>query len=461
MIVGQLGVIAMDDHEGWPQRDHRVWFGVLSPAWVALLVATLMLAACGGGSEGTPLAQLTQALATPTAEATLAVPPPGIAAVAPELTLFGALAAVHSPPVTVTVDSAASSLSLADGAAIEVPPGAFPVPAELTAVIIDVDLGINLTDQSEVRIYRLSTEEDIALGVPVVLEVPKSADSVSVHQLVGGEWLPVDVPDGPTTRIEIPHFSTVTVAVSDGIFDDQPGDAISRGSADTALDDFFQCVNSVGALRPESRLESDFFFQRVIIEACAHALRDKIDEYPEDNVDVQCVYEATTSDVTQAVDDCPAVANPDEPEPECPEQDMSNLCNWVFFAGMGTVEQYFEGPDETCTVEAELEVRVARDGTANGLLYGNSKNVGNGCETLTSAVAFNGTWEGTWEPLSGSLDLKVVDILERDELPDKLSGSFTAQQVFIALDEINAPGSTWFTTLGGCAETDAGQGTCE
>ena len=142
-------------------------------------------------------------------------PLPAVTGVAPDLDFFGELAALHSRPVTATFDSAADSLSLADGSAIDVPAGAFSAATELSVVIIDLLFENYLVNPPEARIYVLSTEDDIVLGAPLVLEVPKPSDSVNVTELVDGEWLPVDVPAGPTTRVEIDHFSDNTISVSD------------------------------------------------------------------------------------------------------------------------------------------------------------------------------------------------------------------------------------------------------
>ena len=167
---------------------------LMFPAMIAALLAVAI--SCGGGGDDSG-----EASGTPSG--TL----PEVTDVAPDLDFFGDLAAVHSQPVTVTFDSAEGSLSLADGAAIEVPAGAFPVATELSVAVIDLLFENYLVNPPEARIYVLSTEEDIALDVPLVLEVPKPADSVNVTRLVDGEWLPVDVPDGATTRIEIDQRS--------------------------------------------------------------------------------------------------------------------------------------------------------------------------------------------------------------------------------------------------------------
>jgi hypothetical protein len=55
-----------------------------------------------------------------------------IAEVAPELAVFGDLAAIEASPVTTDVDSAGGELNLAEGALVTVPAGAFVEETSLT-----------------------------------------------------------------------------------------------------------------------------------------------------------------------------------------------------------------------------------------------------------------------------------------------------------------------------------------
>ncbi|MCH8815312.1 MAG: hypothetical protein IH957_09500 [Chloroflexi bacterium] len=178
-----------------PDRpEHKALTVVHSPAvWILALAAFVLLftlSACGGGDD--------EAL-------------PSVADVAPELADLGDLATLHSQPVSETFGPDGGELTLADGARVEVPEGAFPEPVELTVAIVDVEVE---DPAGSLRVYHLSTTEDIGpLEPPVVLEVQRPADDVSVAQLLDGEWQVVEVLPGPTTKVEIAHFTTVDVAI--------------------------------------------------------------------------------------------------------------------------------------------------------------------------------------------------------------------------------------------------------
>ena len=99
-------------------------------------------------------------------------------------------------------------VELYEGASIEIPPGAFPEPNQLQVTRVDVAFDQIAPDVSAGEFYVLITQDDVpALGAPVILEVPKSTEHVTVVRYDGGAWLPVEVEAGPTTRIRIDHFS--------------------------------------------------------------------------------------------------------------------------------------------------------------------------------------------------------------------------------------------------------------
>ncbi len=155
------------------------------------VVLTLALTACGGDDSDSDL--------------------PTVAEVAPELAEFGDLATVHSQPVFEAFGPDGGEMDLADGSRVEVPEGAFSESTELTAAIVDVEVEDPV---KELRVYHLSTVEDIGpLGEPVVLEVPGPVDEMVAAELVDGEWQILDLPPGPTARVEIDHFSVRDVAV--------------------------------------------------------------------------------------------------------------------------------------------------------------------------------------------------------------------------------------------------------
>ncbi len=140
---------------------------------------------------------------------------PAVETVAPELADLGALIAVHSEPARQTFDAAGGSLTLADGATIQVPTDSFTTPVEVTVVIADLLFGKYLDNAPQGRIYRLSTVEDVELLRPLVLEIPKSGESVTVSLMVDGVWTEQTIPALETTRIEVTHFSIQNLGVVD------------------------------------------------------------------------------------------------------------------------------------------------------------------------------------------------------------------------------------------------------
>ena len=212
-----------------------VWGGSAGFAAVLIVVVLVVIIASGGGDEdgivsGDPTPGTATATPTPTPAETAAVTPTGdatftptatplltappVVTVAPALDFLGALAAVQSQPIDVTFGSASDSLLLPDGVAIDVPEGAFPAPTALSVVLVDLRFDNYLINAPQTRIYILSTGVDVALGSPVVLVIPVSTDLVTVTEFVGSGWIPLQVPPGITTRIEISHFSERTIAVT-------------------------------------------------------------------------------------------------------------------------------------------------------------------------------------------------------------------------------------------------------
>ena len=282
-----------------------------------LAASLLLLSACGGGSDDgsvastattsaqaeasspaggdsqTPAVTTTTATAggvEPAAAATEAegssgttVALPEVTEVAPHLAFFGDLAAVLDPPVTATFDSSADSFVLADGAVIEVPSGAFAVATELTVVVVDLRLENYLTRAPEARIYVLSTEGELDLGSPLVLDVPKPSESVTVAQFVDGEWLPIAVPAGETTRIQIKHFSGVSIGVYDKLFDDIGQVQLPSAQGDVEATLLSSCIGALLFLKAKDEEN----FNRVA-DVCTRALVNHLTPGGE-QVDVRCV----------------------------------------------------------------------------------------------------------------------------------------------------------------------------
>ncbi len=156
-----------------------------------------------------------RASVAPQAQAQPASNLPAIAQVAPELAGLGTLIAVHSAPVQQTFDGTGGSLTLADGALVQVPSDSFPAPTNVDMVVTDLLFGKYLDDAPQGRIYRLATVEEVTLLRPMVLEIAKPAESVTVLMLEDGVWTEQTIPDLDTTRVEITHFSANHVAVID------------------------------------------------------------------------------------------------------------------------------------------------------------------------------------------------------------------------------------------------------
>jgi hypothetical protein len=191
---------------------------------LALLAVTLLAVGCSSSTGVTEppdgaAATNTTATAVPPTPAPLQAQPvsnlPTIEQVAPELAGLGTLIAVHSEPVQQIFDSAGGSLTLADGALVQVPTDSFPAPTNVNMVVTDLLFGKYLDDAPQGRIYRLATVEEVTLLRPMVLEIAKPADSVTVLMLEDGVWTEQTIPDLDTTRVEITHFSANHVAIID------------------------------------------------------------------------------------------------------------------------------------------------------------------------------------------------------------------------------------------------------
>lgn len=95
----------------------------------ALAVILLFVVACAGLNGCSRPSEVLEEAATSTAPSIAQLT---IAEVAPELAVFGDLAAIEASPVTTDVDSAGGELNLAEGALVTVPAGAFVEETSLT-----------------------------------------------------------------------------------------------------------------------------------------------------------------------------------------------------------------------------------------------------------------------------------------------------------------------------------------
>lgn len=164
-----------------------------------------MIASSCGGSDETPEADLAAESAP---ETTTDTPPEA------DLAFLGSLASPDPETSSATFDATGGSFTIG-GATVTVPPGALSESTVIGSIVVELDFTRTVTPPLEGTVYSLATADDVALGEPVVLEIAKPSDSVIVKQRVDGEWTAVAVPPGPTTRVNIDHFSEVTTTVMD------------------------------------------------------------------------------------------------------------------------------------------------------------------------------------------------------------------------------------------------------
>ena len=142
---------------------------------------------------------------------------PDVASLAPEFINANGFASVLSPTQSITVGPQGGDLSLAGGAQVSVPAGAFPTTTRLHAAILDLVPQRLSPDLQQAWTYVIATDDDFEhLAQPVVLEVPQPADRVvvAVSDSSGtATWRRIHIPPGPTTRVEIHHFSVVKIVI--------------------------------------------------------------------------------------------------------------------------------------------------------------------------------------------------------------------------------------------------------
>lgn len=282
-----------------------------------IVIAVLFLLFSGGGGDGdevvsgrtptptvsaSPTATAQPTRPTTTATATPSGELPSVSDVAPDLDFFGSLAAVNSQPVTTTFNTTADSLELPDGSTLEVPDGAFSAPTQMSVAIVDLEFDRYLSTPPDGRVYVLSTEVDISLGAPVVLDVPKASDSVVTGEFTGSGWAGVFLASGDTTRIELDHFSSRTIAVSDDTTTNPlrlRSQAFLQHAVSRNL--LVDCMISVGYLFNEAADDSGFV-QGVAFQVCAQA----IPEAPPSasTVDLRCVSDELAQGLQVAVNSC-------------------------------------------------------------------------------------------------------------------------------------------------------------
>ncbi len=281
----------------------------------ALLALAIVAVGCGGSGD-TPAGGVTGSVAAtdpdePGGEL------PEVADVARSLEFLGGLALVKSSPVTTTVDGSAASVSLGDGASIDIPAGSFDAPTELTTVVVDLAFDRYADSAPEGRAYVVSTTNDVVLASPVILDVPVRAGDARVMQLVDGEWQLIEVADGPTTRVPIAHFSEVPTLVVEPA-EAPPEFTSAEPTGDSPADFLRACVFGLTwVFAIEAGERDDDFAASLAWSFCTRSLVDRFSPLGV-RVEIECVGGKIGGDVDliSAIDACVAEAESADP----PEQ---------------------------------------------------------------------------------------------------------------------------------------------
>lgn len=183
---------------------------------VLLTLVFLVLVVGGCSGSGQLIEEVTSSTeAEPTSSTTAEPIAVTVAEVAPELAVFGELAAIEAPPVSTDFDSAGGAIKLADGATVTVASGVFAEDTTLTVTIVGLAVGCQDPRVGLTSAYVIESDRDTAsLSEPVILEVPLPSEVGGVATLEDGEWIGVEVPDGDTTKIGIAHFSKNIITVT-------------------------------------------------------------------------------------------------------------------------------------------------------------------------------------------------------------------------------------------------------
>ena len=343
---------------------------------------------------------------------------PAVEDVAPDLAFLGDLAEIRSMPVTATFDTSGGSLALSEEAILEVPPTAFSAATQLTAAVIDLAFENYAENAPAATIYRVSaaaTEAELAR--PVVLEVAISPDQVTVGEYVDGQWQRLDLAAGESSRIEISHFSDVTIAVVER--SDKPTviNEPADPQAQAAGDYLRACIPTVAWLLEDSGAAVDLAF--------SFCVRGLIDNFSPAGVRVEvgCVGGQMEggANLQQAIDACaaegakgsdetgnePAPTGPaSAPEPSAPTDEVAPEAAEDFprtYRGGGTVylTDFLYDVPKTCRIDGPMELTLAADGTAT-FTYSNGVGINatlsdGGPPQIDCEPRPGNTWTGTYD----------------------------------------------------------------
>ncbi len=132
--------------------------------------------------------------------------------VAPELLDFGSLAHVRETR-SWTVGQQPSRHSLDSGTDLVVPAGAFTARQTLETAVVALDLASANSEVRGASVYVVGAPAGTRLAERLVLEVAKPPSRVTVAEHQQGAWRPIVVPEGPSVRVAIDHFSRRTFAI--------------------------------------------------------------------------------------------------------------------------------------------------------------------------------------------------------------------------------------------------------
>lgn len=335
---------------------------------------------------------------------------PAVADVVPELEFLGDLASVDSR-VTEEFGAAEKTLNLPGGASLHAPAGAFPSDTDLTVTVVDVDLTGYVQDPLDAAIYHLSTDSDVTLNQPVILDIPVAPGAVNVTELINGQWSDVVVQSGSTTQIEITHFSDHTLSVSEAPPDQMPEPA--PGLPDdpegaTTADAIIGCMQFLLNLyEPDSAVPPAVF--DIMLRICTEALINVLEPAGE-QADVGCVADniGDSTGLQDAVDACTLIerkgtldSNQLKIDPEVNYQggsdeiylsvplDLNGAANGHFF--LDSTE------DHSFYYSSQCWLKQTWKGTLNGTLDTDNAEIKNGVyqDALTGTADLTVTYEVT------------------------------------------------------------------
>lgn len=272
------------------------------------------------------------------------------------LEFFGDLAVPLGKPTTISVDAAGGTAPIGAGAVMAVPASAFGEPTTVTTSVFDLAFDLHATNAPESTAYVISTEGPVSLATPVVLEVSVPSDSVTVQQLVAGEWSAVEVAPGPTTRVPITHFSDVVTVVT-AKTDASPEIVSPAPDGDVPGDFLLACIVAVNAiLGNQFGTNFDGLSAHLSLALCTRALIDRYSPLGV-RVDEGCVGGQMTdgADLQTAIDACAAASTTTSASEESPPSDG---------ASTGSVRPTAEAAS-LATVHDSSVVAVVADGTVS------------------------------------------------------------------------------------------------